>query len=1006
MATLNLQVGASTDDARNINGALSKQTNPTTMHLGKFNTTDKYWNGFRFTGVTIPQGATITSATLDLYSAAVTGGTLAKTIWYGALETNGVTFNTTTVYPEGKPRTTATVTKDFTTSAWTTTGFGIDPVTVTTLVQEIVNQGGWSSGNALILLGYDNGSANTSYIGHNTYDSNTTRAAKLQIVYSSATAVPGVATGLTAVADNEYRTVLNWTDNGTAAPNNEDTYRIERSTTSGSGFSEIGSVGTDVTHYIDLTGSASTTYYYRVRARNTFGDSSYTSEASVTTKATNSPWTSEIEAWFFPTAAHSPVTEYTDGRTIKVLKPEYLHLNSLGAIEVRDTTFGTYGYSSGNATSVKAYSAKQFITISCGVYADLQTMLNNSTNRNQAVTDIVSYITTWGFTGADIDFEKFSSWGATEFTNFNTFLASLKSSLNSAGMKLAVNVPAIRNSTYQTNYSNFTYEGLIANVDYMCIMAYDYHFDNGAGQPISPNAYVTDIIDWTVGKIGWTNLDKIVMGIPSYSYHGTTAGFTITEETYAESTGYTGFGTATRDTNSYEMMWANGGTSYVYQDSSGLDSKRKLVEDKGIKHVSVWHLGGNNWFSGTRAEAGQALTKSNSDTATTSDANAKTVGSPKADTATTSEVIVKSPVKKPTDNDMASDATVRSPVKKPADSVTTSDAVVKAYVKNLADGVTTSDTSTRTTTFIRTLSDSTTSTDAKVNKPAPGKADSVTSSDARTASVVLYKSDTASTSDNLSAGGSVPYTKSLSDSVTSTDAISNKPVKSNSDTATTAEAIVKSPVKKPTDFDMASDFPFKKPVKIFADSITLIEAKVNKPVKKLADTDTTADAKVISYIKNNADSLTTSDVMSKNVIFIRALADSISDTDAIAKTNTLYKADNVSLTDAQTKAFTKKQAETQAIVDLILAVIVRTLTLSDGMTISESSKRQPVKRPAETLALSEAYLRTLRLTLMDSLLTADAHDAVNGIFFPVDDFGIGIFDRVDSDGVPNTWVAI
>lgn len=195
MSVLNLQVGASSDDARNINGGTSKNTNATTQHIGKFNTTDDYWNGFRWLNATIPQGATINSATVDLYSAQVTGGTTAKSIWYGVLEANAATFNTSTVYPEGKPRTTASVTKDFTTSAWASTiGYGVDLVDVTTLVQEIVNQGTWASGNAMAIVCHDNGSANTNYIGHSTYDRATDRGAKLSINYTAGGAVTSAPT--------------------------------------------------------------------------------------------------------------------------------------------------------------------------------------------------------------------------------------------------------------------------------------------------------------------------------------------------------------------------------------------------------------------------------------------------------------------------------------------------------------------------------------------------------------------------------------------------------------------------------------------------------------------------------------------------------------------------------------------------------------------------------------------------------------------------------------------
>lgn len=188
MATFSAKVLASADDARNINGGTSKSVTAVTQHIGKFNTTDDYWNGFRWLNVTIPQGATITSATVDLYSAQVTAGTTAKSIWYGVLETNTATFNTSTSYPEGKTRTTASVAKDFVNANWSATlGYGVDPVDVTTLVQEIVNQGGWASGNAMGIVCHNNGSANTTYIGHSTYDRATDRGALLTVNYTVGT---------------------------------------------------------------------------------------------------------------------------------------------------------------------------------------------------------------------------------------------------------------------------------------------------------------------------------------------------------------------------------------------------------------------------------------------------------------------------------------------------------------------------------------------------------------------------------------------------------------------------------------------------------------------------------------------------------------------------------------------------------------------------------------------------------------------------------------------------
>jgi hypothetical protein len=186
MATWSGQVGASTDDARNISGDGTFNGTVTTQHLG-INASTDYWNGFRWLNVTIPQGATINSATLDLYSAGVTAGTTAKTLWYGEDADDTVTFsNTTANKPEGRTRTTASTSKDFTVSSWTATGFGIELVDVASIVQEIVSRGGWTSGNSMVIVGHDNGSSGTnSYIGNSTYNSSAARGATLTVDYTT-----------------------------------------------------------------------------------------------------------------------------------------------------------------------------------------------------------------------------------------------------------------------------------------------------------------------------------------------------------------------------------------------------------------------------------------------------------------------------------------------------------------------------------------------------------------------------------------------------------------------------------------------------------------------------------------------------------------------------------------------------------------------------------------------------------------------------------------------------
>lgn len=104
---------------------------------------------------------------------------------------------------------------------------------------------------------------------------------RLEVTYSFPIPVPVDPTVLGATAVSPTQINLGWTDNSI----NETGFKIERSPDGSTGWSNIASLGLNVTTYADTGLSPETTYYYRVYAQNHSGDSSFTNVANATTLA-------------------------------------------------------------------------------------------------------------------------------------------------------------------------------------------------------------------------------------------------------------------------------------------------------------------------------------------------------------------------------------------------------------------------------------------------------------------------------------------------------------------------------------------------------------------------------------------------------------------------------------------------------------------------------------------------------------------------------------------------
>lgn len=113
--------------------------NNTTMPLGRYGGIGTFSPGMMWTGVAVPQGSTITSATLSVYVNSVFNAGGAGKL-YGRLATNPGAFDST-----DRPSTVSKTTANTVTARETSTGS--KSYDATAIVQEIVNQGGFASGN-------------------------------------------------------------------------------------------------------------------------------------------------------------------------------------------------------------------------------------------------------------------------------------------------------------------------------------------------------------------------------------------------------------------------------------------------------------------------------------------------------------------------------------------------------------------------------------------------------------------------------------------------------------------------------------------------------------------------------------------------------------------------------------------------------------------------------------------------------------------------------------------
>lgn len=173
--------------------------------------------------------------------------------------------------------------------------------------------------------------------------------------------LPTVPTGLSAIVVSQSQINLSWTDNA----DDESGFIIERRRGANGNFSEIASVGADITSYPDTGLSQGTTYYYRVRVfGGESGNFSYSNEDNSSTLSTPASNTSSGGgggggggSCFIATAAYgSSMHPYV--KSLREFRDGYLLHNSPGRAFVNLY----YEYSPPVADVIRDHEYLRFIT--------------------------------------------------------------------------------------------------------------------------------------------------------------------------------------------------------------------------------------------------------------------------------------------------------------------------------------------------------------------------------------------------------------------------------------------------------------------------------------------------------------------------------------------------------------------------------------------------------------------------------------------------------------------
>jgi spore germination protein YaaH len=310
------------------------------------------------------------------------------------------------------------------------------------------------------------------------------------------------------------------------------------------------------------------------------------------------------------------------------IQPELTHLSYFSLTILGDGSLQTRTEDGGGEPGYAGISSESFLELSNAMRAqngameltltqfngnDISTFLASDAAQDRLLTSLDDIILAYPVNGINIDIELGSSPTAAMRNNLTTFMKKLREHLNARYDKVNLSIAMYAGAS--KNNGLWDVPGIEPYVDYIVIMAYDFHRQSSpqAG-PIAPlfggkEFWDSDINQHVQGFVAQVPRHKLLLGIPFYGYEWETTSRDAQSHTFPDTGSTASISRVSellkrKDELQVEERWneealspylsyKEDGKTYViyYENSRSISYKLDYVNQLDIGGIAIWALG-------------------------------------------------------------------------------------------------------------------------------------------------------------------------------------------------------------------------------------------------------------------------------------------------------------------------------------------------------------------------------------------------------------------------------